>query len=105
MSYKPNKYKLHKLEDMVRAILEEFPETRDNDRVLTVYLHRDYYGVNPWGAYMATMLDDRLPTQESIGRCRRKIQATDFSLRGSRAKDAVRMAEQEIYIDYALEAR
>ena len=93
--------KLFTLEQMVVEELERNPRTRDNDRELTLKLHTDYYGVNPYAPYVEVMHNDRLPTQESIGRCRRKVQERRHDLRGSKAKEAIRMAEQKEYIAYA----
>lgn len=94
--------KLYRLEDMVREILEQNERARDDDRELTLRVHMDYYGINPYAPYCEVMWNDKIPSQESIGRCRRKIQETDFKLRGSKAKEEIRMDEQEVYIDYAL---
>lgn len=97
--------KLYKLEDMVREVLENNKRARNNDRELTLRIHIDYYKVNPYAPYCEVMWNDRLPSQESIGRVRRKIQETRFDLRGSKAKEKIRMKEQETYIEYALNER
>lgn len=97
--------KLYKLEDMVREILEENERARDDDRELTLRVHVRYYGINPYAPYCDVMWNDKIPSQESIGRCRRKIQETDLDLRGSKRKEKIRMEEQEVYIDYALNDR
>lgn len=94
---------LYRLEDMVREILERNERARDDDRELTLRVHMNYYGINPYAPYCEVMWNDRIPSQESIGRCRRKIQETDFALRGSKRKEAIRMDEQEAYINYALD--
>lgn len=95
------KKKLDTLESKVLRILEEDKTARDDDRLLTVRVHMDYYGIDPFTPYWEVMCDRTLPSQESIGRCRRKIQETRFDLRGSDEKEAFRMAEQEVYIEYA----
>ena len=95
-------YSLYKLEDMVREVLEKNERARDDDRELTLRVHMTYYGINPYAPYCEVMWNEHIPSQESIGRCRRKIQETDFKLRGSKRKEAIRMDEQEAYIDYAL---
>lgn len=97
--------KLHKLEDIVREVLMDNERARDDDRELTLRVHMDYYGINPYSPYCEVMWNDSIPSQESIGRCRRKIQEKDESLRGSRAKEKMRMEEQKAYIDYALSDR
>ena len=97
--------RLYRLEDMVREVLIENKRARDDDRELTLNIHTKFYKINPYACYCDVMRNEDIPSQESIGRCRRKIQETDESLRGSRAKEKIRMAEQETFIDYALNER
>lgn len=97
--------KLYKLEDMVREVLEENKKARDDDRELTLNIHTKFYNINPYACYCNVMRNEDIPSQESIGRCRRKIQETDESLRGSKRKEKIRLEEQEVYIDYALNDR
>ena len=97
------KERLIKREDKVKAILEYYPEARDDDRFLTLIYHNVFCNVDYQTPYITVMLDKELPSQESIGRCRRKLQEKNESLRGSKAKEQIRMAEQEGYIEYATE--
>ena len=93
--------RLRNLETKVRMTLEAFPKTRDDDRELTLAIWERFYGVSPWTPVHDVMQNKKLPSQESIGRCRRKIQETDESLRGTRAKEQIRMAEQMTFIEYS----
>lgn len=97
--------RLYRLEDMVREVLTENKRARDDDRELTLNVHMKFYNINPYACYCHVMRNADIPSQESIGRCRRKIQETDETLRGSKAKEKIRLAEQEMYIDYALNER
>lgn len=97
------KNRLFKLEHMVLQELLNKPRTRDNDRELTLMIHMDYYGVNPWAPYCEVMRDKKLPSQESIGRCRRKLQEKREDLRGTKGKEKVRLEEQITFIEYAKE--
>lgn len=97
--------KLYKLEDMVRYELSNKPRTRDDDRYLTLQIYVDYYNINPYAPYADVMTNTKLPSQESIGRCRRKLQETEIALRGSKRKEAIRMAEQVTFIEYAISDR
>ena len=97
------KYKLFKLHEMVADILERYPATRDNDRELALRLHFEYYGVSPRTDYADVMRNELLPTQESISRCRRKVQEKNPSLRGTEQQEQIRMDEQAAYIAYAAE--
>lgn len=97
--------RLDTLEDMVRAVLEHDPKARDDDRILTLDVWVNVFGINPWSPIAEVMRNKDLPSQESLGRVRRKIQQTDESLRGTKAKEAVRMSAQEDFIEYALSDR
>lgn len=97
--------RLKTLEQQVRAILATNMRARDDDRELAFEVWTKIYGVNPWSPLVEVMRNQSLPSQESIGRCRRKIQEKDVSLRGSKHKEAIRMAEQQTFIEYALSDR
>ena len=97
--------RLKTLEAKVRKVLENVPRTRDDDRELTIAIWEYFYGVNPYAPVKEVMRNKKLPSPESIGRCRRKIQETDESLRGSKAKEKTRMNEQARFIEYAITDR
>ena len=93
--------RLKTLEAKVRLVLERVPRTRDDDRELTLGVWMIFYGVSATAPVKEVMRNKDLPSQESIGRCRRKIQETDESLRGTKAKEQIRMTEQLRYIEYS----
>ena len=90
------------LEAMIRPVLEQKLETRDSDKELALTIWNTYYGVNPWAPVCEVMRDECIPSIESIGRCRRKIQEKDESLRGTKHKEKIRMERQKSFIEYAL---
>lgn len=96
--------RLNSLESKVREVMKQNPATRDDDRVLALYLWVNKYGVDPRATITEVMENKNLPSQESIGRARRKIQEKDETMRGSKQKEKIRMAMQEEYIAYALES-
>ena len=93
--------RLNSLEDMVREVLKKDPKARDDDRILTLDVWCNVFKVNPWSPICEVMRNKDLPSQESLGRVRRKIQQTEEHLRGSKAKEQVRMDAQLDYIEYA----
>ena len=95
--------RLDTLEEQVRAVLKRDPKARDDDRVLTLDVWCNIYGVNPWSPVSEVMRNKDLPSQESLGRVRRKIQQTDETLRGSKGKETIRMGAQADYIEFALQ--
>ena len=95
--------KLITIHKMVENVLRQYPGTRDNDRELIQTLYGLYYEIDyykPWGAVIK---DKRLPSFESIRRCRQKLQEQDESLRGSKASEEARLDKQEEYLEYARE--
>lgn len=92
--------RLDTLEDMVREVLKKDPKARDDDRILTLDVWCNVFKVNPWSPISEVMRNKDLPSQESLGRVRRKIQQTEENLRGSKAKEQVRMDAQRDYLDY-----
>lgn len=96
--------RLDTLEEMVRAVLKDDPKTRDDDRELTYQVYTQIFGKNPWSPICEVMRDKNLPSQESLGRVRRKIQEKDESLRGSKRKEKIRIDAQLDFIEYANES-
>lgn len=90
------------LEAMVRPILERKPETRDSDKELALTIWNTYYGINPWAPVCEVMRNECIPSIESIGRVRRRIQEKDETLRGSRKKEQERLEAQVDFIEYAI---
>lgn len=94
---------LKKLEDKVAVMLKAKPQTRDSDKILTYQIWHDFYGINSWDPIYDVMTNDRLPSQESIGRIRRKLQELNPELRGTKAKEQVRYEAQADFIEYSQE--
>ena len=92
--------RLDTLEAMVREVLKRDPKARDDDRILTLDVWCNVFGINPWSPVAEVMRNKDLPSQESLGRVRRKVQQHDESLRGSKCKEAVRLNAQADYMDY-----
>ena len=70
------------LESKIRPILSKYPWTRDSDKELALILWRDFYGVAPWTPIEDVLRNDKLPSIETIGRVRRKIQEREPGMRG-----------------------
>lgn len=96
---------LFTLENMTRIVLKEMPATRDEDNELALQIWQKFYGVNPWAPVSEILRNECLPSIESIGRTRRKIQAKEESLRGSAEKEQMRLDAQADFIEYALTDR
>lgn len=99
-------HKLPKVEEMVAHELRRRPETRESDRLLTVYVYHDYYGITKADGFIDTLLGDKsvvLPSMETIGRCRRKLQERDPKEFGATPQTIRRRKTSEIeFYDYAM---
>ena len=76
--------KLRSLESKVRAILKNNPATRGDDDLLYSYLMKDMkINLRDLTAqkFILSYRKMGIPTVETVGRCRRKIQAKDETLK------------------------
>lgn len=101
--------KLLKITELVKGILEENEETRDDDNLLwleaireTAY-KRDCVYVLDWSiaGLMNNIRNLHLPTFESVSRARRKLQEKYPELRGEEKARKEREKREEIYKEYA----
>jgi len=96
--------KLYKVEDIVYQVLQEVPETRDDDFVLVA---ETYNRINPEIKYcnfnevMLAHKELKLPYFESISRARRRLQNIFEELRPEQEVIEAREEEQLIYREYA----
>ena len=96
--------KLYKLEDIVLKVLEEQPDTRQDDFFLVFRVWEKFderVKTLNCGQVFYNHKKLNLPTFESITRCRRKIFETRKDLTDDKTTDA-RLEETITYIDYAL---
>lgn len=92
--------KLKKVSQMVREVLEQYPDTRSDDRLLIYTIYRNYYGIVN-DKFVNVIMRHDLPNFESIRRCRQKIQEECEELRGDKQTEEARMNEQVEYIDFS----
>lgn len=98
--------KLYKVEDVVKEVLTEVPETRDDDFLLVTHV---YYKLDPeivgipFNVVMLGHKELNLPYFESISRARRKLQAEYEELRPSKEVEDARINKQSDYINYAID--
>lgn len=102
--------KLLKITDLVKGILEEQPETRDDDNLLwleaireTAYKKDCTYALD-WGiaGIMCNIHTLGLPTYGSVSRARRKLQEKHPELRGSEKARRKRAERETVYKEYAI---
>ena len=88
--------KISSVLNTVKAMLTEYPHLRDDDQKLmanmwykTICYDIDGYNAGEMSAFdLLQMLSDRrLPSYESISRCRRKLQEEFPDLRGDKYED------------------
>ena len=101
--------RLHKLEDYVKPVLENFPTTRNDDFELITKVYDKWLGYSNYTKTMSfkELLSNHialdLPPFESITRCRRKLQMMYPHLRPTDDTGMIRANETATYIEYALD--
>ena len=101
--------RIHKLEDVVKPILESNVLSRGDDfeLVLRVYEklleYSDYLDDMSFRELMHNHISLDLPPFESITRCRRKLQQMYPELRPDEEIQIIRTNETATYIEYALD--
>lgn len=92
--------RLNTMQDKVEAMLRKHPRTRDDDRLLIGAIYTTYYDVDVrHEPFASILLNDRLPSFETIRRCRQKAQSENEELRGK--KDKERLERQREFVEYA----
>lgn len=95
---------MKELTKKVRAILEEYPDARDDDMVLYMRMCRAYNQIAsgmPFAHVLANHAELGLYNYESVGRARRKLQETYPELRGSRQATDARCKRWKEMREYA----
>ena len=87
----------------VRSIMELYPKTRSNDRLLIREVYTKCYSVNFWSSFGEVLGRDDLPSFESIRRARQRIQSLYPELRADAETEALREAEEAEYRNFAQE--
>lgn len=89
--------KLINIQAQVMDILENYPDSRSNDKLLQVILLKKFYNVQ----LIDDLLDKKVPSLESITRCRRKIQSEGLYQSTEQVRKA-RLYEESKYKNFAL---
>jgi hypothetical protein len=94
--------------DMVKVILSADPKTRNNDNLLYIRF-LDEYGRAKGNDYLhmtviqffANISELGVPTIETVGRCRRKLQEKNPELRANAEVTAFRNEREKMFREYA----
>lgn len=97
--------RLRKLEDIIKVILTEDFKAREDDMYL-YYVYLMKMGVNMYKIHEILANKEArkrigLSNIESVGRCRRKLQEKNESLKASSAVEQIRKSEEERFKKYA----
>lgn len=96
--------RLHELEPIVQDTLIKFEETRKDDFVLLAHIYNILCPEIMNMSFNSVLKNHKvfkLPSFESISRCRRKVQEKNPELRNANAVE-IRVEQQKEYIEYAL---
>lgn len=95
---------LYNLTTLVEDILIKYPHTRNSDAILYVkvigYINPQA-GRMPFDHVMYCLKDLGLPSIESVGRCRRKLQAEKPELWSDKQVQRYREENERVFEDYA----
>jgi len=97
---------IKRVEDVVRRILEKYPEARNSDNILYSYVINSYNPEalsQPLGIYLRYFKDLHIPRFETAARCRRKLQEKNPNLRGSDDVRRWREEHETRFFNYAKE--
>lgn len=96
--------RLQKIKTQVEYLLKISPKDRDDDCVLIADIYERYYGIGEDVGFLDVMRNRKaygVPSFETIGRCRRKVQEENPRLRGSKAKQKERQIAFDEFYDFA----
>ena len=97
--------KLFKVEDIVKKVLEEYPDSRSSDDILIFRVYKEINEDAMVRELFCEVLLNRkqynLPSYKSIERCRRKIFTKHPELKPSEEVQKARKEEEVIYREYA----
>lgn len=83
------------LQDVVRQVLEQYPETRDDDRQLEMKIWFMFAKRHPDKKFSDLYLSNKLPLADTISRAGRKIKENCPHLRGENYDK--RKAEEQLW--------
>lgn len=93
--------------DLVRMMLKDHPETRNSDNRLYYMVIKNLgkqKGIDiesmSMPHFLLHMKEYKLPSIETVGRCRRKIVESHPELAGNSDVEAGRMMNEEVFRDY-----
>lgn len=99
--------KLRNLTELVKTIMEERPETRSSDNLLYIEVLRRTQNRNvlnvPVRVFYQNITAWELPTIETVGRCRRRAQQEEPSLKARPEVEGFRYDRETEFIGFAVE--
>lgn len=87
---------LDQVKTQVEYTLKIYPEARNNDKLLQVLVLKNFYGV----VSIDDILKPRVPSLESIRRCRQKLQS-DGQYPSAEVVKRAREQQEEAYREFA----
>ena len=98
---------LNTLTELVKIILEQQPETRSSDNLLYIEVLARYAGQNvlnmPVWAVYENLREWKLPSIETVGRCRRKAQQENPHLKAATEVQGFRCDKESEFRKLAVE--
>lgn len=100
---------LRNLKELVRTILEQHPETRSSDNLLYVEVLHRYTAATgkealqvPVWMFFTHQTEWKIPSIETVGRCRRKCQQENPLLKATDEVQGFRYDKETEFIEFAV---
>lgn len=97
--------KVNKIENIVKGVLERYPDTRSDDFMLVAHVYlimsNGYTSTISFNGIMENHTAIGLPSMESITRARRKLQSEYEYLRATESMRRIRRKEEQDFREYS----
>lgn len=100
---------LRNLTELVKIILDQMPETRSSDNLLYVEVLRRYTAMTgkqtlmlPVWMFFTHLTEWKIPSIETVGRCRRKAQQENPYLKATPEVQDFRFDKETEFIEFAV---
>lgn len=98
--------KLRNLTELVKTIMEQQPETRSSDNLLYIEVLKRTTSQNvlnmPVWLFYQNLTEWQLPSIETVGRCRRKVQQENPHLKAKPEVEGFRYDRETEFIEFAV---
>ena len=95
---------IYRVESLVKGILEDYPQTRSSDMELYIHVCQSLNAdilTKSFSYALTNLKQNGLPAIETVGRCRRRLQAIYPELSAAEIVENARKENEDAFIDYS----